>query len=215
MTTTQEVKQFEIVKIKSVKSEKYNKYIGLYGVDTTPDYYGVGEETPEYVLTLINNKDKHINFFRNEVELEVVGYVKNEPREVVPWENVNALSDFPHTFTLENTGQQAVLAGNVSRTPDLRMIQLTDKFVMGYTTTLVNDEFNQQTARRTTYPNSDIYYFIKIGEMDGKMIIRYFSDMVVSDERESIDWVLGTGEFKVDTNVLKKEKVTRIKQRNV
>lgn len=194
------VTRYDIVKVTNVTNDKMKKHIGVIGINRTQDYCDNLEKATEIVLDLIFHDDIIAFFNKGEVTLEVIGYFNFEDPNTISWDTIESLQRYPHKRVAENNEREFVISGNVSTISTLRFIQLTEEIITGYTTTVQDDKHNQNAIRRNLSSNSNIYFFKKIGEFEGKGIFRYASDMVVFEDKDKIDWILGVGKFEIQNH---------------
>lgn len=211
LKTEKEIIIYPIVRFKNFE----NNGEVQFAIDQTGHYYNEeyekGEPVTEKVYTVFESFDPVVlqgwSFGDSQVEeLDRVGEFHYEINdETIKWNTFNALVDFPHLKPLENRKAEILLAGNVSAVADLRFIQWTDDIVMGYTTIMKDDIFNQKEPHRFNKISANIYFFYKIGfftkENKEIGIYRYVSDMsscpMLGNE---INWMKGTGTFEKSNN---------------
>lgn len=193
-------KELDIVKITELKEDSDKTMLGKVAVLMESDH----SNSDELLFRFLDNKS-YFSFLSDEVQFEKVGYIEAESLAI---SFVDQLFDYPHLVKANNTQNELIIAGNVSRINSLTYVQLNENFLLGYVGTHKDDQ------NASAYPTADVYFFVKIGEVEGKTIYRYSSDMFLSDERKDISWILGFGSMKVtdpktNVNVVK---VTQYKE---
>lgn len=192
----------DIVKITGVTKKEHELYINKIAViyDDIQD----DNQSNELLFRFIDNKE-YVSFYSGQISYDKIGYIENESKEKVQLNYVDLLFQYPHHFIAQNTKNPIMFAGNVSRVGVLTYLQLNENFVLGYVGTREDDPL-----ATSKYPNAELYFFVKIGEIDNTSIYRYSSDMFIRDEIKEISWVLGFGNKKVyspiileETNVIK------------
>lgn len=126
------------------------------------------------------------------VELEEVGYIKTSKTNMTNY--IFSSYRHPHyKFVAENTQNELYVLGRVSEINNFRFLQLTENIALAYTSL-----HSQDKGSKSTGSNADVYHYIKIGQVEGKSIYVYHSDMVIKDSEESasLEWVGSFENFK-------------------
>ena len=191
MSLANEVVHIKMVKVLSITDDGVSQEnVGKVFFDLTEEESDLSTKDNFYYLKDLDSS-LYLDILRTKVVVQEIGYV-DVSRIVLNNYIYTGFLDY-FKFVAENTKNELYVFGRVSEIHNFRFLQLTENMAMAYTSL-----HSQDKGAKSTGSYADIYHFVKIGEVVGKSIYIYHSDMVIKDRDNStsLEWVGSFENFK-------------------